>query len=206
MTASCIARSTPWISQADGFDTWRCPVRILLAAFAVIAVAACGDDTDSTDVSSTTIVVETTTMATTTTEGVALPPSEDSAKQRPRRALCDTAPAFTVAGRRHSSTSGTYQTSPEGTHLADSIWWRRRNAPPTRLPRRRFRWRRRFFRMILTVAWAHVIRRLPGTVRLGKGDPNVPSDTIVNVSREDAEFVDWDTVTLAEAVRHRPKP
>ena len=180
MTASCIARSTPWISQADRFDARRCPVRILLAAFAVIAVAACGDDTDSTDVSSTTIVVETTTMATTTTEGVALPPSEFSELA----ALLEpyaTPLGFTVT-RAALVDLGTYQTSPEGTHLAVYLVATTERTPDE------------VAQATIPMAAAFlpdVFSRWPGLMSFdvcqepfdSAGDPNVPSDTIVNVSR-----------------------
>ena len=57
----------PGSLQADGLDARRRPVRVLLAALALAAVAACGDDTTAID---TTVTTE-AEVITTATEGVA---------------------------------------------------------------------------------------------------------------------------------------
>ena len=134
---------------------------------------------------------------------MALPPHEFSEPGSLARAYA--APLGFTVTRAALVDLGTYQTSPEGTHLAVYLVATTERTPDE------------VAQATIPMAAAFlpdVFARWPGLMSFdvcqepfdSGGDPNVPSDTIVNVSRQDAEFVDWDTVTLAEPARHRSKP
>lgn len=175
-------------------------MRFLLAALALVAVAACGDGTTATDAPTSTTTIAGTTLttvteATTPTEGAQLPPSEFS-DLAPLLEPYAASLGFTVT-RAALVDLGTYQTSAEGTHLAVYLVATTERTPDE------------VAQAVIPMAalfLPEVFERWPGLLSFdvcqepfdSAGDPSVPSDTIVNVSREDAAFVDWDTVTLAE--------